>query len=624
MSRYSIILPSGSVLLKNEETGQVLRLSAEDGPLCLGTIEMQMSLNPAPVHPTTLTDLLGEKSAASVRPLSVLSGGANTPMTVIPSAAATKVKTAEESFSSEWSTGSMAHEVPPTMSAAESSEADASTTVAETTNATDRYAPWSNPLAHGYASTAMTQPQDESTSEEVETAETTATVATTPTTPVKPAGYAADFELRYQEPPKPQFLERLEANADAARAQREAERQDRAPKPTLHTPASSKAEASYAAASSLPTGSAAAAVASTMADTVANTVASTATTIATTTVAASLGDLPSFSSLSALDTLHTANSSSSVALPSTPPSVFSPEETTEEGADRYSFALPEETESAQPAIPAASGATGDVSAPAFGKPTLDTAPWATEPNEQAADAAPAEVTETAASTTVSATVEEQPIETFVMPKIDTPVPVLEPGLHETMDRAEHGDPWMPPPVLPTKPDGFTPTAAMDAKSLAEKINALKSLLERDAEDQARAKAAAQANALSLNSEPPQESTLTVRDYPGFDKRQLAEIPDPVNAAKRLPSGRPRDYIPVLDAPFNALTMGDFETMIERLAAQRNTMEGDIEYLEEIEAEQAEIDELADELERLDEVLGEVVRRKEAFEQASKPRDEDEY
>ena len=42
MSRFSVILPEGSVLLKNEETSQVLRLSAEEGPLCLGTVEMSM------------------------------------------------------------------------------------------------------------------------------------------------------------------------------------------------------------------------------------------------------------------------------------------------------------------------------------------------------------------------------------------------------------------------------------------------------------------------------------------------------------------------------------------------------------------------------------------------------
>ena len=40
MSRFTVILPEGIVILKNEETGQILRLSAESGPLVLGEIEM--------------------------------------------------------------------------------------------------------------------------------------------------------------------------------------------------------------------------------------------------------------------------------------------------------------------------------------------------------------------------------------------------------------------------------------------------------------------------------------------------------------------------------------------------------------------------------------------------------
>lgn len=36
MSCFTVILPEGTVILKNEETGQILRLSAESGPLVLG------------------------------------------------------------------------------------------------------------------------------------------------------------------------------------------------------------------------------------------------------------------------------------------------------------------------------------------------------------------------------------------------------------------------------------------------------------------------------------------------------------------------------------------------------------------------------------------------------------
>ena len=48
MSRFTVILPEGTVILKNEETGQILRLSAESGPLVLGEIEMSMTLGPRP------------------------------------------------------------------------------------------------------------------------------------------------------------------------------------------------------------------------------------------------------------------------------------------------------------------------------------------------------------------------------------------------------------------------------------------------------------------------------------------------------------------------------------------------------------------------------------------------
>lgn len=50
MSRFTVILPEGTVILKNEETGQILRLSAESGPLVLGEIEMSMTLGPRPLE----------------------------------------------------------------------------------------------------------------------------------------------------------------------------------------------------------------------------------------------------------------------------------------------------------------------------------------------------------------------------------------------------------------------------------------------------------------------------------------------------------------------------------------------------------------------------------------------
>ncbi len=42
MARYSVILPSGSVILKNEETGETLTLSANDGPVRLGHMTLSL------------------------------------------------------------------------------------------------------------------------------------------------------------------------------------------------------------------------------------------------------------------------------------------------------------------------------------------------------------------------------------------------------------------------------------------------------------------------------------------------------------------------------------------------------------------------------------------------------
>ena len=239
MSRFSVILPEGSVLLKNEETSQVLRLSAEEGPLCLGTVEMSMLLNPMPV-PVPSVKALAEDQASP-----------------------------EESTPSE--------------------------EVEEVSTSSDE--------------------KEEAPSEEP---------------PKEP------------ETPKPAFLSRLEAQAEASRAQREAERRG-------------ERWASVAPVVSM------AAVSST---------------------------------------------------PSTP----IPEE-----KDEYSLRDEEESLS--------SSEEGE-GVNTFFAPS------------------------------------EAPAPQFVMPKIETPVPVFEPGLHETLDRVEHGEPWMPPPVLPA---GSSPSASMDAKNLTQKI-----------------------------------------------------------------------------------------------------------------------------------------------------------
>ncbi len=373
MSRFSVILPEGSVLLKNEETSQVLRLSAEEGPLCLGTVEMSMLLNPMPV-PVPSVKALAEDQASP-----------------------------EESTPSE--------------------------EVEEVSTSSDE--------------------KEEAPSEEP---------------PKEP------------ETPKPAFLSRLEAQAEASRAQREAERRG-------------ERWASVAPVVSM------AAVSST---------------------------------------------------PSTP----IPEE-----KDEYSLRDEEESLSSS------------------------------EEGEG-----------------VNTFFAPRPAPQFVMPKIETPVPVFEPGLHETLDRVEHGEPWMPPPVLPA---GSSPSASMDAKNLTQKINTLKNLLESGEE-------ASQAN----EEETPK--TLSAEDYPEVDPRQLSEIPTPPKPGE----GLDRNYIRVLDAPLEALTAEDFDKTLESMALRRNNIESEMEYLREIEGEKEDIEDLGRELDELDALFAEVIDRKEAFDKAIKLEDEE--
>ena len=375
MSRFSVILPEGSVLLKNEETSQVLRLSAEEGPLCLGTVEMSMLLNPMPV-PVPSVKALAEDQASP-----------------------------EESTPSE--------------------------EVEEVSTSSDE--------------------KEEAPSEEP---------------PKEP------------ETPKPAFLSRLEAQAEASRAQREAERRG-------------ERWASVAPVVSM------AAVSST---------------------------------------------------PSTP----IPEE-----KDEYSLRDEEESLS--------SSEEGE-GVNTFFAPS------------------------------------EAPAPQFVMPKIETPVPVFEPGLHETLDRVEHGEPWMPPPVLPA---GSSPSASMDAKNLTQKINTLKNLLESGEE-------ASQAN----EEETPK--TLSAEDYPEVDPRQLSEIPTPPKPGE----GLDRNYIRVLDAPLEALTAEDFDKTLESMALRRNNIASEMEYLREIEGENEDIEDLGRELDELDALFAEVIDRKEAFDKAIKLEDEE--
>lgn len=157
------------------------------------------------------------------------------------------------------------------------------------------------------------------------------------------------------------------------------------------------------------------------------------------------------------------------------------------------------------------------------------------------------------------------------------VPVSEPGLTLLRDKAPN---LAEPPVLP-------PNTGMNAMSPITPNTPI--------------------TPIRANPANPAWSTA---DLPEWDQRAVAE----------LPTEYPKDraYIPVLDAPFEALTLEDFERTLEAMANKRNNLEGDMEYLEEIQADEADIDEIAAELDALDDEFAQVILRKEAFEKAGKP------
>ena len=215
--------------------------------------------------------------------------------------------------------------------------------------------------------------------------------------------------------------------------------------------------------------------------------------------------------------------------------------------------------------------------------------------------------------------------------------------------------------------------AMERVSLTEELEALKRFLEKDAQFEAEAKAQQERLQSEVNSEwdekttiddpdilrddadteaerqleaqfaqsragferlsgtsqapatPPassqeDEGSFTHADYPEWDPRGLNEMGKAWQShSGTTANGKPsqRAYIPVLDAPFEALTTEDFDRALETMALKRNNIEGEMEYLEEIEADREEIDELADALDELDKIFAEVILRKEAFEKTGK-------
>lgn len=67
MPQFEVILPEGTVILRNLETGEKLRLSAESGPLTLGRVTLEFAFAPAPgaTGPSTSASASASTSAPS-------------------------------------------------------------------------------------------------------------------------------------------------------------------------------------------------------------------------------------------------------------------------------------------------------------------------------------------------------------------------------------------------------------------------------------------------------------------------------------------------------------------------------------------------------------------------------
>ena len=132
----------------------------------------------------------------------------------------------------------------------------------------------------------------------------------------------------------------------------------------------------------------------------------------------------------------------------------------------------------------------------------------------------------------------------------------------------------------------------------------------------------QDKAESQKEEPATRSATETDDWvrslpPGFGPNAEEPFLSPAEGEEAITANPDRAFIRVLDAPMDALVLEDFERTIETMALQRNNMEGEIEFLEEIEADADDIEELRKALERLDADIGAVVKRKIEFEELPK-------
>lgn len=311
---------------------------------------------------------------------------------------------------------------------------------------------------------------------------------------------------------------------------------------------------------------------------------------------------------------------------------------------------------------------GEVDEPVVLTPPTSDAWFADETLE--GDESPATTTESAVPDTADASTERAQGEASEEAMNDTPeaMSFAPDPFQEAYSQSSAGE---VPRLAPVFQHDEVP--AMERVSLTEELEALKRFLEKDAQFEAEAKAQQERLQSEVNSEWDEKTTIddpeilrddadteaerqleaqfaqsragferlsgtsqapattsassreeevpfTHADYPEWDPRGLNEMgkawqSQPGTTTNGKPSQRA--YIPVLDAPFEALTTEDFERALETMALKRNNIEGEMEYLEEIEADREEIDELADALDDLDEIFAEVILRKEAFEKAGK-------
>ncbi len=129
--------------------------------------------------------------------------------------------------------------------------------------------------------------------------------------------------------------------------------------------------------------------------------------------------------------------------------------------------------------------------------------------------------------------------------------------------------------------------------------------------------AVEQNALRVTPAPDTTEDWVRSLPPGFGPNAEEPFLSPQEGDEATAINPDRPFIRVLDAPMDALVLEDFERTIETMAMQRNNMEGEIEFLEEIEADPDDIEELRKALERLDADISAVVKRKIEFEELPK-------